>query len=122
MASVYTSTGEAYCADVLDGTIGASTAYWLGWGTGAGTAAKGDTSLFTESTEARVPVVSTGESQPTEDTNRWVGSITAGAAKTITNAGLFSSSAGSLIIHGDFTGVALSSGDSITFTVDLQQS
>lgn len=122
MASIYTSTGEAYSADVLDGTIGASTAYWLGWGTGAGTAAKADIALFTESTEARVAVVSTGESQPAEDTNQWVGTITAGAAKTITNAGLFTSSAGSLMIHGDFAGVALSSGDSMTFTISLQQS
>lgn len=117
MATVFTSTGEVYNADVLDGTIGASTGYWVGWGTGAGTAAKSDTSLFTESTEARVLCT---ESQPADDTNRWVGTITAGAAKTITNAGLFTSSAGSLHIHGDFAGIALSSGDAIEFTINFE--
>ena len=119
MATVYSSTGEEYVVDVLDGTItSASTGYWVGWGTGAGTAAKADTSLFTESTEARVICT---ESQPTADKNRWIGSITAGAVKTITNAGLFTSSGGSMIVKGDFAGIALSSGDSIEFTIDLEQ-
>lgn len=91
----------------------------VAWGTGAGTAAKGDTTLFTEASEARVvPTVS----QPTADKNQWIGTITADGAKTITNAGLFNAAAaGDLVIHGDFTGIGLALGDKIEFTISLEQ-
>lgn len=91
----------------------------IGWGTGAGTAAKADTTLFTEASEARVAAVVT---QPTADKNQWVATITANGAKTITNAGLFdAAAAGNLIVHGDFTGIVLALGDKIEFTISLEQ-
>ncbi len=122
MATIYTSAGEAAVVDVIE----AGTACYIGWGTGAGTAAKGDTALFTAATEARV--VGT-ESQPSADINKWVATITADGNKTITNAGLFDAAGtgspptgGNLIIHGDFTGVALLTGDKIEFSISLEQS
>lgn len=122
MATIYTSAGEAKVVDLIDGTSAThldATNGKIGWGTGAGTAAKGDTTLFTEATEARVAVVA---SQPLADKNRWVATITADGAKTITNAGLFdAAAAGNLIVHGDFTGIVLALGDKIEFTIDLEQ-
>lgn len=122
MAVVYTSAGEAKVCDLIDGTSAAvlSTANAkIGWGTGAGTAAKADTALFTEASEARVvPTVS----QPVADKNRWVGTLTADAAKTITNAGLFdAATGGTLVVHGDHAGQVLALGDRVEYTIDLEQ-
>lgn len=122
MATVYTSAGEAKVVDLIDGTASTvlSTANAkIAWGTGAGTMVKGTTTLFTEASEARVvPTVS----QPTADKNQWVGTLTADAGKTITNAGLFdAASAGNLVVGGDFTGIVLSTGDKIEFTISLEQ-
>lgn len=122
MATVLTTVGKAYLADRVDGTVSTKPEY-IGWGTGAGTAVVGDTTLFTEDSggsPAYARVAGT-MSQPAADTNRVVGTLTANAAKTITNAGTFTaSSAGTLVVKGDFTGVVLANGDSIEFTVDLQ--
>lgn len=65
MATVYTSVGETVVCDLIDGTSAThldNTNAKIGWGTGAGAAAKGDTTLFTEASEARVAVTT---SQPT---------------------------------------------------------
>ncbi len=117
LATVFTTVGKAWLVDKIDETVQTGGDY-VGWGTGAGTAAVGDTTLFTEASEARV---SATRSQPSADTIRWVATITADGTKTITNAGnLTASSGGTLIVKGDFTGVALLAGDSIAFTIDLQ--
>ena len=117
MATVLTSVGEAWVVDKLDEVV-QTTGDYIGWGTGAGTAAKADTALFTEAAEARVTATRT---QPLADKIRWVGTITSASAQTITNAGNFTaSSAGTLIVHGDFTGIALATGDKIEFTIDLE--
>ena len=122
MATIYTSAGEAKVCDLIDGTSAAhmdNTNGKIAWGTGAGTAAKGDTTLFTEASETRVAVVA---SQPLADKNRWVATLTADAGKTITNVGLFdAASGGNLIVKGDFTGIVLALGDKIEFTIDLEQ-
>lgn len=119
MATVLTNVGEQWVAERMagSGTYSTATGQYIGWGTGAGTAVKGSTTLFTEATEARA----TGTVSVTGSTStaKWqvVGTITADGTKTITNAGVFSaSSSGGLFIHYDFTGVALNAGDSIQFT------
>lgn len=117
MATVLTQAGEEWIIDKLDETI-QTTGDYVGWGTGAGTAAKADIALFTESTEARVVATRT---QVAVDKIRWVATITAAAGKTITNAGNFTASTGgTLIVHGDFTGIVLATGDQIQFTIDLE--
>lgn len=118
MADVYTQAGEEFTADLFDGTTSAPANHYIAWGTGAGTAVKGSTTLNTEASEARVIAT---RSQPTTDSNRFVGTLTcAGAGKTITNAGVFTASTvGTLLLHSDFTGVALNVGDSIQFTFTL---
>ena len=118
MATVLTQDGEEWIVDKLDETV-QTTGDYVGWGTGAGTAAKADTTLFTEASEARVSATRT---QPAADKLRWVATLTcAGAGKTITNAGNFTAaSSGTLIVHGDFTGITLNVGDKIEFTIDLE--
>ena len=116
-ATVLTQVGEEFIVDKIDEVV-QITGDYIGWGTGVGTAAKADTTLFTEATEARV--VGT-RSQPVADKIRWVGTLTAGAAETITNAGNFTAATvGTLIVHGDFTGVVLATGDKIEFTIDIE--
>jgi hypothetical protein len=107
MADIYTDAGEDITADIMDGTTTPPANWFVGWGTGAGTAAKADTTLFTEAPEAR-------------NQNRFVATITASAGRTITNAGVLSaSSGGTLLLHSDFTGVVLASGDGIAFTFTI---
>ena len=122
MATIYTQVGEEKVVDLIDGVSAVhldATNAKIGWGTGAGVAAKADTALFVEATEARVAAA---VSQPTADKNQWVGTLTADAAKTITNAGLFDAlTAGILVVHGDFVGIALALGDKIEFTISLEQ-
>lgn len=116
MADIYTDAGEDLTVDIMDSTTAQPT-WYVAWGTGAGTAAKGDTTLFSESAESRVD---TTESQPSSNQNRFVGTITASAGRTITNAGIFdASSAGNMLLKSDFTGVVLASGDGIQFTFTL---
>jgi len=116
MANIFTSAGEGLVADVLDGTLAVPT-YRVGWGTGAGTAAKGDTTLFTEAAEARVI---TTQSQPTASQNRFVGQIVSASGQTITNAGILTlAAAGTLFLKSDFAGIPLLTGDSITFTFTI---
>ena len=103
----------------------------IGWGTGAGTAAAADTTLFTEalvnmtagSTDHTVGTSSQQTTTTTNDTYRVTGTRTATASGTITNAGLFdAASGGTLFMKGDFTGIALANGDAIAFTMNIQYS
>lgn len=123
MATVFTSAGEAVIVDLVDGTSVThldDTNGKVAWGTGAGTAAKGDTTLFTEASETRVAV---STSQSAADTHQWTATITADGTKTITNAGLLdAAAAGNLIVKGDFTGIPLVLNDAIAFTITLQYS
>lgn len=117
-ATVFTTVGKAWVIDKIDETV-QTTGDYVAWGTGAGTAAVGDTTLFTEASETRV---SATRDQSAADTIRWVATITADGTKTITNAGNFTAStSGTLIVKGDFTGVDLVANDQIEFTITLQQ-
>lgn len=117
MASVLTDYGEEWIVDKLDEAVQTTGAY-VGWGTGAGTAAKADVALFTEAAEARVVAV---RSQVGTDKIRWVAVLTSLIAQTIKNAGNFvAATGGAPIIHGNFTGIPLQIGDQIQFTIDLE--
>jgi len=122
MATVYTQAGEEKVVDLIDGassTVLSATNAKIGWGTGSGTHAKSSTTLFIEASEARQAAT---VSQPAADKNQWVATLTADAAKTITNAGLFDAATGGiLVIAGDFTGIALATSDKIEFTASLEQ-
>lgn len=120
MATIMTDAGEDITTNRIKGA-GTEPSY-VGWGTGAGTADKTDTTLFVEATEARTAGTSTQETTTTtNDTYQVVGTITADGTKTITNAGLLdAAAAGNLYMKGDFTGIPLVLNDSIEFTMQVQ--
>lgn len=120
MATVLTNAGRAINANRLKGS--GTEPNYVAWGTGAGTAAVGDTTLSTESAESRVAGTSSiVTTSVTNDTYQVVGTITATAGRAITNAGTFdASTSGNLHIHGDFGTINLSTGDSVQFTFKCQ--
>jgi hypothetical protein len=130
MATILTNAGRAINAGrMLGATPTQAEPKFIGIGSGAGTAAAADTTLFTEYTTgtwtgyARTSTAGTQVTTTiTNDTAQWVGTFTAGAAQTVTNAGNFdASTAGNLHIKGDFTGVVLANGDSIQITIKDQK-
>lgn len=120
MATVLTNAGKDITTNRIKGS--GTEPNYVAWGTGAGTAAAADTTLFTESAEARVSGTSTRvTTSTTNDTYQVVGTITASATRAITNAGLFdASTSGNLFVKGDFSTINLASGDSIQFTIKVQ--
>lgn len=121
MTTVLTDAGKAIVTNRIKGS-GTEPSY-VAWGTGAGTAAAADTTLFTEASEARTAGTSTRTTTTVaDDTYKVTGTITvAGAGKTITNVGLFdASSAGNLFVKGDFTGIALAVGEGIQFEISTK--
>lgn len=129
MASVLVNAGRAIITNRLRGA--GTEPLNIGWGTGAGTAVVGDTTLFTErdvdlASAAGSRTAGTSSQQTTSvtnDTYRVTGTRTATGAGTVTNAGLFDNvtiASGNLFVKGDFTGIGLSSGDAIAFTFNLQ--
>ncbi len=122
-ATVFANAGKAITTNLVSG-LGGTVPKYIAWGTGAGTAAATDTTLFTESTEESRTTgsVSRVTTSVTNDTYRVTGTITVATSnKTITNAGLFdATTVGNLFMKGDFTGIALNIGESIAFTLDLQ--
>ena len=121
MATLLVNTGRAIITNRIKGS--GTEPLNIAWGTGAGTTGATDTTLFTE-TGTRTAGTSTQQTTTTtNDSYQVVGTLTAGGALTITNAGLFdviTSSSGNLFIKGDFTGVVLALGDAIQFTVKAQ--
>ena len=131
MATLLVATGRAITTGRLK-AVGTEPLN-IGWGTGAGTTVPGDTTLFAEKdvdlatatglrtagTSSQVTVTSTN------DTYQVTGTRTATGAGTVTNAGLWDDvdiGEGSLYMKGDFTGIGLSIGDSINFTMKVQYS
>lgn len=127
MATVLVNGGHAITSNRMTGA-GTEPKY-IGWGTGAGTAAITDSTLFTEalvSLSAGTTDHTTGTSSRvtttnTNDTYRVTGTRTATGSGTVTNAGTWdAASGGNLYVKGDFTGIGLLSGDSIAFTIDVK--
>jgi hypothetical protein len=122
MATLLVNTGKAVVTNRINGS--GTTPLYVAWGTGAGTTAATDTTLFTESSSPATRATGTASQQTTSTTNdtfQVVGTLTSGTSQTITNAGTFDAvSSGNLFVKGDFTGIALNSGDSIQFTIKVQ--
>ena len=119
MATLLVNAGKAIVTNRIKGS--GTEPLYVAWGTGAGTTAATDTTLFTE-TGTRTSGTSTQQTTSvTNDTYQVVGTMTAGGTLAITNAGLFdASTVGNLFVKGDFSTINLSSGDSIQFTIKTQ--
>lgn len=120
MATLLVNTGKAIVTNYLAGGAATQPKY-VGWGTGAGTTAATDTTLFTEIGSRTTGTATQQTTSTTDDTYQVIGTLTASGSVTITNAGLFdASTSGNLFVKGDFSGIALTSGDSIQFTFKTQ--
>jgi len=110
MATLLVNTGKAIVTNRLNS--GGTIPQYVAWGTGTGTTAATDTTLFTEVTPRVSGTVTQQTTSTTNDTFQVVATQTAGTTETITNAGLFdASTSGNLFVKGDFTGIALNTGD-----------
>lgn len=117
--TVLTQAGEELLVDLIMNTVTSSTWYG-GWGTGTTQAAKGDTTIETEASEARTGPITPTEAAADKIQWQWTQQC-AGSGKTIANAGVLTlSTGGVLLIHGNFSGIALNVGDSIQFTTTLE--
>lgn len=90
-------------------------------GTGAGTTAASDTTLFTEVETRANGTSSKVTTTTTNDTYRVVGTITMTGSRAITNAGLFdASSTGNLFVKADFSTINLATSDQLQLTFNVQ--
>ena len=116
MATVLTSAGKAIVTNRIIG--GGTEPKFAAIGTGAGTAAAADTTLFIEA-ETRVGANSGTQvtTTTTNDAFQVVNTIAITAARAVTNAGFFDAlTVGNLFIKGDFATVNLVAGDSLQLT------
>lgn len=118
MATVFNNAGKAIVTNRIKGS--GTEPNFCAIGTGAGTAAATDTTLFTE-VETRVAGTSTQQTTTvTNDTYQVIGTVSITATRAITNAGLFdASTSGNILIKGDFSTINLVNGDSIQITGKL---
>lgn len=118
LATVLANGGKAVVTNRIKGS--GTEPNYVAVGTGAGTAAATDTTLFTE-VETRVAGTSTQQTTTTtSDTYQVVGTVSITATRALTNAGLFdASSSGNMLMKGDFSTINLVNGDSITLTAKV---
>ena len=130
VANVLTTVGKGLVTGRLDATSGvtATLAPYVGFGTGAGTAAVGDTTLITELTTGTDPgyARSTGTGSQitttvTNDTYQLQATITAGGAIALTEAGNFdAATVGNLMVHSTFNTINLATNDQLTVKLQVQ--
>lgn len=129
MASLVVNGGKAIIAARMFGATPAQAEpKFIGWGTGAGAGAAGSTDVSTPAPEARTAgTSSTFTTTQTNDTFQCVATITATAARTITNVGQFDAagsgsppSGGVLLAIFDGLSVTLATGDAIQVTTRIQ--
>lgn len=123
MADVVTNVGRAQAAGYLSNTVTQIVNYHGNVGTGAGTAAVGDTALFTETGSARISIAPTRTTVSfTNDTAQYVFTYTASGNISVTNAGYFTASSGGVLMQkSDFSTIPLQATDSIEFTFRNRQ-
>lgn len=121
MATLLVNAGKAIVTNRIRGS--GTEPLNAAWGTGAGTTAVADTTLFTEAAPRAAGTSSQVTTSVTNDTYQVVATITAAGTLAITNAGLFdviTASSGNLFVKGDFSTINLSTSDSIQFTFKTQ--
>ena len=123
MADVITNAGRAQAAGYLSNTVTQVTTYYGNVGTAAGTAAVGDTTLFTETGTARIAITPTRVTTSfSNDTAQYVFTYTAAGSINVTNAGYFTATTGGVLMQkSDHATIPLLAGDSIQYTFKNQQ-
>lgn len=127
MAVVVTNAGEEWTVDKINEVVQTEPEY-VGWGEGAGTAAKADTDLFTPvntdpGNVLRLLGVSTKTGTGATAKYQLVATLTSLNTNNKTNAGLWTAvSAGTLVVHGDHASTAMAIGDKIEYTWTIDPS
>lgn len=126
MATTLVNLGEEWVVDRLvgSGTYSTYTGAYVGWGTASRAESKTHTGLGGESTDPGSASRTSGtvSKTGTGSTAKWqnVNTIASTTTQTINEAGVFSAAgSATMFVEGSFTGIALSSGDSIQFTFTL---
>jgi len=117
--AVWADDGQEQAIDLLDPATrsGVSANYYIAWGSSATAEAVTDTSLGTENPESRV---SATISQPSANTIRYVGEITATGNRTVNEAGVLdATTAGTLILRGTHATLNIETSDRVEYTFDL---
>ena len=122
------SGGKQIIANRLKGT--GTEPLNIQWGTGAGTAAVADTSLFSTATTTEARTAGTSSivtTTQTSDSYQVVGTITAAGARTITEVALWDAigsgsppTGGNFFLHADHGSTTLASTETITYTIKVQ--
>ncbi len=120
MADVITNIGRADSAGLASNTVTPPANYFGNVGTGAGTAAVADTTLFTEVGSARITCTTTRVTTTVaNDTAQYAFTYTASGSISITNAGIAPTNvngAANIIQKSDHATVPLLNLDSIAYT------
>ena len=118
MADVVTTVGRAQVAGYLSNAVVPPATYYGAVGTGAGTAAVGDTTLFTEAGSARIACVASRVTTTlTNDTAQFTFTYTATGGINVTNAGYFTAlTVGVLMQKSDHATIPLLNTDSIAYS------
>lgn len=141
MANVVTYLALSVFTNLIS-ALGGTAPKYVGWGTGAGTSSRSDTTLFTEDYSTTndgthnlraTATVSRVTTSQTNDSIQLVATLTEAhaAGATVTNVGAFDTngqaanlttapSGGNLALKSDFTGIALNQNDSLSVTMTLQ--
>jgi len=109
---------------LVTAALAASSHKYVAWGTGVTAATVTDAALQTAAAPTATTAVTGTQTQQTttttNDTYQVVATITAGGALAITEVGIFNQatlSGATMYLHGTFSAINVSSGDSIQFTI-----
>jgi len=109
---------------LISTALAASNHKYVAWGTGVAAATVADAALEMAAAPTNVTAATGTQSQQTttttNDTYQVVATITAGSALAITEVGIFNQatlSGATMYLHGTFSPINVSSGDSIQFTI-----
>lgn len=118
MADVIPNSARAQLIGYLTNTVSLIATYYGNVGTGAGTAAVTDTTLFTEVGSARVAITPTKVTTAVaNDTGQFQFTYTATGSVGVTNAGYFTASSGGVLMQkSDHATIPLLTSDSIAYT------
>lgn len=124
MADIVSTVGRAQAAGYLSNVVAPPANYFGNVGTGAGTAAIGDTTLFTEAGSARITAtLSRITTTLLDDTARYQFTYTATGGINVTNAGYFTAATvGVLMQKSDHATIPLLATDSIAYSFANKQS
>lgn len=122
MAPLVTNAGDAIVSGRMIGaTPSQAEPKYIGWGTSSTAEAKTQTNLQAAAAESRVAgTTSQVTTTVTNDTYQATGTITSASTQTIQEVALFdASTSGNMFMRAVHGATALSSGDSIAYTVKV---